>query len=79
MDAGSCLSDSGVSAFRLGIGRRSAGVVFEAPQKEQRSQSQAIVRSPSFAGTETGSTTKSTGGGNKPRMAHLQTLEAKVS
>lgn len=75
MDAGSCLSEpsGAAAAFRLGIGRRS-GVVFEQPQKEQRSPNTAIIRSPSFAETDT---TKSTGG--KPRMAHLQTLEAKVS
>lgn len=64
--------------FSLGIigGRRSGAVIEQPPpQPMKEQQSPNIIRTPSFAETET-STTKSTTG--KPKMAHLQTLEAKV-
>lgn len=77
MDAGSCVSAPG--SFPFGFGRRS-GQLIEPARKQQQQQQEKnnppnIIRSPSVAGTEV-SSTKS---GNKPRMAHLETLEAKVS
>lgn len=77
MDAGSCLSQLGASPFRLGIGiGRRSGVVIESPPLAKKEQQQ-LARSPSFAETEASATKSTTT--NKPRMAHLQTLEAKVS
>lgn len=77
MDAGSCVSAPG--SFPFGFGRRSGQLIEPARKQQQQQQEKSnppnIIRSPSVAGTEV-SSTKS---GNKPRMAHLETLEAKVS
>lgn len=73
MDAGSCVSAPG--SFPFGFGRRSGQLIEPVRKQQQEKNSPNIIRSPSVAGTDV-STTKS---GNKPRMAHLETLEAKVS
>lgn len=82
MIGGSCLSEPG--AFRFGgvFSRKSGGSLIEPPRiyqkKPQQQPSSKITRSSSVADTDVSA--KSGGGGedSPPRMAHLETLEAKV-